>query len=214
VIAAIPRNATTKISYDGAPQFQAIEGTPMQYAVNTDKPVIKAQDKYYAVDRAVWYESDQPDGSYQVATSVPQEIYQMPPSSPVYNVKYVQVYQSTPEAVYMGYTPGYTGTYVDNGTVVYGTGYTYPSYVAPTAYYPAPVTYGYAPVYDPGYGAWNLLAGATFGFIAGAAASNWWGGGGWWRVQPRGWRIQPGGWTAALSEVDGNKPSQWSNEPA
>jgi hypothetical protein len=65
--------------------------------------------------------------------------------------------------------------------VVYGTGYTYPPYTSTTVYYPAPVTYGYAPVYDPGYGAWNFLAGATFGFIAGAAASNWWGGGccGW-----------------------------------
>jgi uncharacterized membrane protein YgcG len=176
VTAAIPRTATTKISYDGAPQFQPIEGTQLQYAVNTTTPVIKAQDKYYAVDRAVWYESDQPDGSYQVATSVPPEIYAMPPSSPVYNVKYVQVYQSTPKVVYVGYTPGYTGTYVDNGTVVYGTGYVYPPYVAPTVYYPAPVTYGYAPVYDPGYGAWNFLAGATFGFIAGAAASNRWGG--------------------------------------
>ena len=176
VIAPIPRKATAKISYDGAPEFRPIEGTSLQYAVNTTTPVIKAQDQYYAVDRAVWYQSAQPDGSYQVATSVPQEIYQIPSSSPVYNVTYVRVYQSTPEVVYTGYTPGYTGTYIDNGTVVYGTGYVYPPYVAPVYYYPAPVTYGYAPVYDPGYGAWNFLAGATFGFIAGAAASNWWGG--------------------------------------
>jgi hypothetical protein len=176
VTAAIPRKATTKISYDGAPEFRPIEGTSLQYAVNTTTPVIKAEDKYYAVDRAVWYQADQPDGSYKVAASVPQEIYQIPPSSPVYNVTYVRVYQSTPEVIYTGYTPGYTGSYVDNGTVVYGTGYAYPPYVAPTVYYPAPVTYGYAPVYDPGYGAWNFLAGATFGFIAGAAASNWWGG--------------------------------------
>jgi hypothetical protein len=176
VIAPIPRKATTKISYDGAPEFRPIEGTSLQYAVNTTTPVIKAQDQYYAVDRAVWYQSAQPDGSYQVATSVPQEIYQIPPSSPVYNVTYVRVYQSTPEVIYTGYTPGYTGTYVVGGTVVYGTGYVYPPYAAPVYYYPAPVTYGYAPIYDPGYGAWNFLAGATFGFIAGAAASNWWGG--------------------------------------
>ena len=176
VTAAIPRKATIKISYDGAPEFRPIEGTSLQYAVNTATPVIKAQEQYYAVDRAVWYQSAQPDGSYQVATSVPQEIYQIPPSSPVYNATYVRVYESTPEVVYVGYTPGYTGTYVAGGTVVYGTGYVYPPYVAPVYYYPAPVTYGYAPIYDPGYGAWNFLAGATFGFIAGAAASNWWGG--------------------------------------
>jgi hypothetical protein len=176
VTAAIPRKATLKISYDGAPEFRPIEDTSLQYAVNTTTPVIKSQNQYYAVDRAVWYQSAQPDGSYQVATSVPPEIYQIPPSSPVYNVTYVRVYESTPEVVYAGYTPGYTGAYVSGGTVVYGTGYVYPPYVAPVYYYPAPVTYGYAPVYDPGYGAWNFLAGATFGFIAGAAASNWWGG--------------------------------------
>ncbi len=176
VTAAIPRKATTRIKYDGKPEFRPIEGTSLQYAVNTTTPVIKAQDQYYAVDRAVWYQSSQPDSSYRVATSIPPEIYQIPPSSPVYNVTYVRVYQATPDVVYVGYTPGYTGTYVAGGTVVYGTGYVYPPYVAPAYYYPAPVTYGYAPIYDPGYGAWNFLAGATFGFIAGAAASNWWGG--------------------------------------
>lgn len=176
VIAPIPRKATAKISYDGKPEFRPIEGTSLRYAVNTTTPVIKAQDQYYAVDRAVWYQSAQPDGNYQVAASVPPEIYQIPPSSPVYNVTYVRVYQTTPKVVYVGYTAGYSGTYIDNGTVVYGTGYVYPPYVAPVYYYPAPVTYGYAPIYDPGYGAWNFLAGATFGFIAGAAISNWWGG--------------------------------------
>ncbi len=175
VTGAIPRNATTQVSYDGAPKFAAIDATDLQYATNTQTPVIKAQDKYYAVDQAVWYESDKPDGTYQVASSVPKEIYDMPPSSPVYSVKYVQVYDSTPDTVYVGYTPGYTGTYVSGGTVVYGSGYVHPPYVSSAVYYPAPVTYGYAPVYDPWYGAWNFLAGATFGFVAGAAASNWWG---------------------------------------
>jgi hypothetical protein len=175
VTAGIPRDATTKISYDGEPQFQDIEGTDMQYAVNTDKPVLKVANDYYAVDNAVWYAADEPQGPWTVATSVPDEVYDMPPSSPVYNVKYVQVYESTPDTVYVGYTPGYTGSYVSGGTVVYGTGYVYPPYVSTSVYYPPPVTYGYAPVYDPWYGAWNFMAGATFGFIAGAAASNWWG---------------------------------------
>jgi hypothetical protein len=175
VTGAIPRTATTKVSFDGTPKFEPIEGTNLKYATNTQTPVIEAQDKYYAVDQAVWYESDQPDGTYQVAGSVPKEIYDMPPSSPVYGVKYVEVYDSTPDTVYVGYTPGYTGTYVSGGTVVYGTGYTYPPYVSSTAYYPTPVTYGYAPAYDPWYGAWNFMAGAAFGFVAGAAVSNWWG---------------------------------------
>ena len=47
----------------------------------------------------------------------------IPPSSPLYNLTYVQVYGSTPTVVYTGYTPGYTGAYVSDGCIVYGTGY-------------------------------------------------------------------------------------------
>ena len=60
--------------------------------------------------------------------SVPDVIYTIPPSSPLYYVTYAKVYGSTPEVVYLGYTPGYYGTVVskDTTTVVYGTGYYYP----------------------------------------------------------------------------------------
>ncbi len=177
--AAVPRSQTIEVAYDGKPEFAAIEGTQMQYGVNTDKQVVKVGDAYYAVDNAVWYTSNLPQGPWQVVESVPPEIQDIPPSSPVYNIKYVQVYQATPDVVYMGYTPGYTGTYVDQGTVVYGTGYVYPAYVSPRVYYPAPVTYGFAPAYNPYYGAWSFMAGATFGFVAGAATANWWGCSGW-----------------------------------
>ncbi|MEH6874517.1 MAG: hypothetical protein V7849_08990 [Candidatus Competibacter sp.] len=176
VIGAMSRQAAIQISYDGAPRFEPIAGTTLECAVNTNKPVIKARNRYYTVDRAVWYYSDRPAGRYLVADWVPPEIYLIPPSSPLYYVTHVRVYGATPSVVYCGYTSGYVGTYVTGGTIVYGTGYVYRPYIAPAVYYPAPVTYGYAPIYVPGYRAWNFLAGATFGFIAGAATSNWWGG--------------------------------------
>jgi len=46
-------------------------------------------------------------------------------------VTYVKVYNSTPEVVYVGYTPGYYGTVVsaNTTTVVYGTGWYYPPYI-------------------------------------------------------------------------------------
>ena len=50
-----------------------------------------------------------------MATSVPAVIYSIPPSSPVHYVTYVRVYDWTPQVVYVGYTPGYYGTYVDLG---------------------------------------------------------------------------------------------------
>ncbi len=51
------------------------------------------------------------------------EIQKIPPSEPVYNTKYVYVYESTPEVVYVGYTPGYMWSYPWYGVPIYGTGY-------------------------------------------------------------------------------------------
>jgi len=48
-------------------------------------------------------------------------------------VTYVKVYATTPEYVYVGYTPGYLGTVVNpDGVVVYGTGYYYQPWIGTT----------------------------------------------------------------------------------
>jgi uncharacterized membrane protein YgcG len=140
---------------------------------------------YYCCNKAAWYEAGDPNGPWKVSTSVPQEIYTIPPSCPIYNVKYVNVYNSTPDVVNVGYTSGYTGSYVANGgTVVYGTGYAYPAYVSNTVYYPPPATYGYAPTYNQSNGGWMFATGLLLGAAIGVAASDdhyhnsgWWGGG-------------------------------------
>ena len=174
--AAIKRSDTITVPYDGEPKFEKIQGTDMDYAVNTAYSVIHCQKMYYCCNQAVWYEAKDPRGPWTVSASVPNEIYTIPPSSPNYNVTNVHIYESTPNEVYTGYTSGYTGSYVQNGTVVYGTGYTYPGYSSPTAYYPAPVTYGYSPYYDPMTGFWSFTTGLFMGAIIGSAASsNWWG---------------------------------------
>ena len=56
------------------------------------------------------------------------EIYTIPPDCPVYNVTYVYVYSSTPDVVYVGYTPGYLWSFPYYGVPVYGTGWYYPGY--------------------------------------------------------------------------------------
>jgi hypothetical protein len=198
--AAIDRKeATTEVHYAGKPTFEKISGTNLQYAVNTGTAVFKAGDKYYALDQGVWYEADSPEGPWKVSVNPPEEVDKVPASNPHYNAKYVKVYNSTDDTAYVGYTPGYTGSYVDNGTVVYGTGYDYPSYSTADAYIPYQSTYGYAATYDPYestwgyqpsyYTPWNWLGPGLVGFGAGyavgAATSNWWrggyyGGGGWW----------------------------------
>ena len=176
----IPQTATVKrseakvaVTYDGNPKFAKIEGTDMHYAVNTSFSVIQYGSKFYCCDNGVWFMSGYATGPWEVCVAVPQAVYTIPPSCPIYNVKYVRVYSSTPEVVYVGYTPGYTGCYVYGGTVVYGTGYVYPGWHG-TVYYPQPVTYGYAAAYRP-YSGWAFAGGVAAGLII---ANNW--DGGWW----------------------------------
>jgi len=158
---SIPQTATidrseakVEVKYDGNPQFEKIEGTDVSYAVNTDKTVLLINNKYYCVDDAVWFISDKATGPWEVCVIRPDEVDQIPPESPVYNVKYAYIYDSTPTVVYVGYLPGYTYSYVYGGVVVYGTGYYYQPWYG-TYYYPRPVTYGYGVHYSP-YGGWGF----------------------------------------------------------
>jgi hypothetical protein len=184
---SIPQTATItrseahcEVKYDGAPQFKEIEGTALQYAANTATPVIRVDDKnFYAVQNAVWFVGPSPTGPWAVATSVPDAIYTIPPSSPVHYITYVKVYRSTPEVVYVGYTPGYYGTVVSSTTttVVYGTGYYYPPYIG-SYWYGAPYTYGVgvATTWSSGTG-WSLTIGVgyTYGYPYYPYYYPWWG---------------------------------------
>ena len=165
--AAIPVNAPgPSVSYDGQPNFAPVEGTPLTYAVNSPYSVVCADGAYYCCDQAVWYTCATPTGAWRVALRIPSSIYLIPPSCPVYNCRYVYCYHATPDVVYMGYLPGYTGCYVFGGTVVYGTGYLYPAWYH-TYYYPRPYTYGFATRYDPYRGVWGYGYNAHYdGWIA------------------------------------------------
>jgi len=175
--ATITRNqAQLEVKYDGPPQFKKIEGTELQYAVNTATPVIQANDKnYFAVENAVWFVGPAATGPWAVATTVPAAIYSIPPSAPLHYVTYVKVYDSTPEVVHVGYTPGYYGTAVSSTTttVVYGTGFHYPPYVG-SYWYGAPYTYGVgvASTWSSGSG-WSMTIGV--GYTYGAFYYPWWG---------------------------------------
>jgi hypothetical protein len=162
---AIPQTATVSLKngpkfaavFDGAPQFAPIPGTSLAFATNAAVPVIQAAgNAYYAVAAGVWFTAAQPTGPWTIATSVPDAIYAIPPSSSIFYATFVRIYGARGDTVSMGYTPGYLGALVTPaGTVVYGTGYAYPSAIG-TQWYPAPSTYGVAavPVHDQalGYG--------------------------------------------------------------
>ena len=213
---SIPQTATItrseaqlQVRYDGDPQFKNIEGTDLQYATNTATPIIRVEDKnFYAVENAVWFVGASPLGPWAVATSVPAAIYSIPPSSPLHYVTYVKVYRSTPDVVYVGYTPGYYGTVVSSttSTVVYGTGFYYPPYVG-SYWYGAPYTYGVgvASTWSSGTG-WSLTIGVgyTYGY---PYYYPWWGPWGYYGPCCWGpaWGYGYGGYAAA------NVYGRWGN---
>jgi len=164
--AAIKRSeAKLEVTYDGTPKFETIEGTNIGYAVNTSAQVLRMEGRYYACDNAVWFVSDDPNGPWVVADEVPnEELAFIPPSSVAYNLTHVHVYDSTPEVVYVGYTPGYMWSYPYYGVPVYGTGWYYPPYWGPRYYYPRPPTWGLHVGYNPWYG-WSFGFSWSYGFM-------------------------------------------------
>jgi hypothetical protein len=90
----------------------------------------------------------------------------------------VTVYQSTPEVVYVGYTPGYMWSYPYYGVPVYGTGWYYPPYWG-SVYYPRPPTWGIHVGYNPWTG-WHYGVSWSNGFMS--VGVSW--GGGYGRYRP------------------------------
>lgn len=160
--AQIPQTAAIKrseakliVQYDGEPKFVNIKGTKVDYAVNTSAQVLRIEGKFYAVDNGVWFVAKTAKGTWVIADTIPTAaIAEIPPSSPVYNTTYVKVYDSTPEIVYVGYTPGYMWSYPYYGVPIYGTGWYYPPYYGGW-YYPRPPTWGMHVGYNPWTG-WNV----------------------------------------------------------
>jgi hypothetical protein len=172
--------ASVKVVYTGEPQFVAITGTTMYYAVNTGERVIRVGDVYYLCFQGIWFVSRSPAGPWKTADTVPQIIYTIPPSSPVYNVTYVIVSNPTPTTVQTSYSSGYLGVFVlglaVGATVVYGTGYYYPPYIyyGPRypIYYPYPYTYGCAAVYNP-YTGFYGVGHAVYGPYGSVGTAAW-----------------------------------------
>lgn len=173
------KKANADIQYDGNPQFEDIDGTDMAYAVNTPDYVIRWRGIYYAVDNGVWFQSYYPNGPWIVSTVRPYAVSLIPPRYPVYAMKYVYIYDVTPDFIYMGYTRGYLNAFVYGPTVVYGTGYYYRPWFG-RYYYARPYTWGFSMHYNPWTG-WGFGFNYNVGWF-GMSIGNYspWGWGGWW----------------------------------
>ena len=180
LLAQIPQTARVNkkelkapdVDFQGDPQFAPIEQTTVQRAVNTDKDVFKVGDLYYMCHQGVWFVGKTASGVWEVAESVPQEIYEIPVSSPAHHVTYVTVEEDDDDdwVVYAA-AAGYTGMMVAWGCTMWGSGWYYPPYWGYGGYYPYYYphfpTYGYSAWYNPRTGAYGRSAG-VYGPYGGA----------------------------------------------
>ena len=217
--AAIKRDDNSfSVDYDGAPTFAPIEDIRVEYAQNTSSAVFRFGNLFYACDNGVWYVSNLATGPWAVATDVPDAIYKIPTSNPHHNVTYVKVYDVTPQVVYVGYTPGYYGSYYYRGSVVYGSGWYYNPWYGPY-YYPRYPTWGFHVSYNPWYG-WGVGVSWTNGPFRFTFSSHghgaWWGVGGY---RPYARPVVYGGYRKTNINIDnsinigggGNRPANRPN---
>ena len=182
LLAQIPQTARVnrketkapEVAFQGDPQFTPIEPTKVERAVNTDKDVFKVGDLFYMCYQGVWFVGKTASGPWEVATSVPQQIYSIPVSSPSHHVTYVTVEaddNANDDWVVYAAAAGYTGMMIAWGCTVWGSGWYYPPYWGMGGfypyYYPHFPTYGYSAWYNPRTGAYGRSAG-VYGPYGGA----------------------------------------------
>jgi hypothetical protein len=166
-----------EVVYQGEPKFEPIEKTTLSHAVNTDKDIIKVGDLYYMCFQGVWFMATSPTGPWEVSSSVPKQIYEIPASSSVHNVTYVTVVEDDDDDEWVTFASvaAYTGLMVAWGCAVWGTGYYYPPYWGWGGYYPYYYprypSYGYGAWYNPWSGAYGRGA-VAYGPYGGAGVTS------------------------------------------
>jgi hypothetical protein len=172
--AAIPRISVFSLGagdgltvpYAGEPSFIEIQGTSLRRAENTPFQVILHNNFYYLCHEGAWYKSTRAPGPWQLATEVPEEIYNIPSTDPAYNVTFVRLDSfddSSQQAAY-SQTSGYHRVYSNGYSLVYGTGWHYPGHIhhnpyGYNSYWRYPYSYGYGAWYNPVYGRYGYRGG-------------------------------------------------------
>ena len=210
--------AVCNVKYTGAPQFAPITGTDLQYSTNSTAPVIQSGSQWYCCDDAAWFMAASSTGAWILCDTLPDAFAGIPATSPVYCVTYVSPISSTADSVTFAYTNGYLGTYLNDGTAVFGTGNAYATTnLANGQSQTYPQTYGsdnqydddtgtYAPDYDYynqypavqpyvygyGYDGWGYSSAWSQAWGWGVANRSWWNNDNWNNFYPYGDRWNNG----------------------
>lgn len=184
--AAVRRDATITVSYDGDPQWEPIPNSSLQWCVNSPDALLwMGPGQYACCAQGVWYVAPTPQGPWTVALHQPHGLAAIPPSCPLYGVQDVTVYEADADVVWVGYDAGYLGCCILDGCVVWGTGWVYPCWWH-HHYYGRRWTWGLGMHYDPWLCRWGTDTHAGWGGWDGRAAFGstgvhgpWWGPGGY-----------------------------------
>ena len=110
VVAAPRSQAHFDVVINGDPKLQPIAGTELNYVANASAPIIQVDiNDWYGEQNGVWFKAPDATGPWTVTDQVPPEIYQIPPSVPIYHAIHSRVFASTEDVVYYGYTPDSNG---------------------------------------------------------------------------------------------------------
>ena len=126
------------VAFQGDPAVRADRETTVERAVNTDKDVFKVGDVYYMCYQGVWFVGKSRDRSVGSRRArCPQEIYQIPASSPAHHVTYVTVEEDDDDDwVVFAAAAGYTGMMVAWGCTVWGIGLVLSALLGYGGFYP------------------------------------------------------------------------------
>ena len=227
--------AVCVVNYNGSPAFADVQGTAMQYATNSNQPVIQSGSNFYCCDNAAWFVANSATGPWALCDTVPASVYSIPPSCPVYSCTYVEVYGSTADSVTFGFTGGYMNTFVQDGAIVYGTGYDYPTTTAADQTIQVyPQTYGMQAAYDQDSGIFAPPSESDFygyypsvypnvlndgwdgwGWYEGGTVAYGWGYGNWghwnqWNDSYRHWNPYYNHWNNGLNGWSHNEFNHWN----
>lgn len=118
------------------------------------------------------------------------------------HVRYVRVYESTPDFVYVGYTPGYVGAFISDGVVVFGTGWWYPGMLCGDYWCGWPWTWGFGFEFSYWGGGWFWWPANHFWWYHGTPFSH--------RIFSEHWTPYSGATSAAWIRGNVNAYSHWT----
>jgi hypothetical protein len=131
------------VAWNGDPVWQPIDGTLLRGSANASQPVVECDRAYWCCDGGIWFRADDAQGPWTLCDDLPDAIDGISAASPLFPVTGVDVVAADAATVTFAYTPAYLGTCIDDGTVVFGTGWDEPGIeLAGGGWAPQPQTFG------------------------------------------------------------------------